>query len=535
VKKYIEQKRYLASFESQTASHLFTDVLVVGSGVAGISAAIQAALHGSVLIITKNKIDENNTANAQGGIAVALSPNDSVAKHKNDTIKAGQGLGDSAVASYIIREGQKCIKELIRCGAEFDKENNHLVFTKEGGHCLPRIVRAMGDSTGREVENTLISIIRENKNIKVFEHTFAVDLISKDNICYGVVVWHATKGITLIWAKRTILATGGCGQIYRETTNPDVATGDGLAMAYRSGVALQDMEFVQFHPTTLYIAGAVRFLITEAVRGEGGVLRNNKGERFMQKYHPAAELAPRDIVSQSIIKEMQKTGHTHVYLDVCHIPKERLYTRFPRIREICASFGIDIARDLIPVHPSAHYMIGGIKVNRFSMTSMKQLYACGESACTGMHGANRLGSNSLLEGLVGGRVAGVHAVKSIKSGKHKYLPFTMNIPSQGAKTSWLDLEDIGNSLKSLMWRNVSIERDEKRLLQAEEMLEMWCSYVLDKEFSSPIGWELQNMLIVSSLIVSSAAKRKESRGVHHRSDFPDVDNIHWKKHLLIKK
>lgn len=535
MKNQTEPKKYLVSFDSRTSSHVFTDVLVIGSGVAGLSAAIQAAKHGSVLVVTKEKVDENNTAYAQGGIAVVLSERDTLLKHIKDTLDAGQELCDKATVKTIISEGPKRVREMIDWGAAFDRKGNRLIFTQEGGHSFPRIIRAQGDSTGKEVEHTLISVSEKNKNIKAFEYTFVIDLITRDGVCHGVVTWHAKKGIVLIWAKRTILATGGSGQVYRETTNPDVATGDGLAMAYRAGAAFQDMEFVQFHPTTLYIAGAVRFLITETVRGEGGILRNKNGERFMPNYHPQAELAPRDVVSQSILQEMRKTDHTNVYIDVRHISKKRLYARFPRIREICASFGIDIAKDLIPVRPSAHYMIGGIKVDRFARTTIKQLYACGEAACTGMHGANRLGSNSLLEGLVTGYMAGTDACKSIQNIKRELLPYPIHESIGGSKISWLDLNDIRNSLKSLMWRDAGIERDERHLLEAEEMIEMWCSYVIDKEFSNPVGWELQNMLIVSRLIVVSARKRKESRGVHHRTDYPKTDNIHWKKHIVIKK
>jgi L-aspartate oxidase len=535
MKKQIEPKRYLVSFDSHTSSHIFTDILIIGSGIAGLSAAIQAAKHSSVLIITKDKIDENNTSYAQGGIAGVLSEKDSVAKHMKDTVNTGQGMCNTMVVKTIVSEGPDRIKDLIDYGASFDKENGQLIFTQEGGHRFPRIIRAQGDSTGKEVEHTLIRVVKENKNIKIFEHTFIIDLITRDATCHGAVAWHAKKGKMLIWAQRTILATGGCGQVYRETTNPGVATGDGIAAAYRAGATIQDMEFIQFHPTTLYIAGAARFLITETVRGEGGVLRNKKGDRFMTRYHPQAELAPRDIVSQSILQEMVKTDHTNVYIDICHIPKERLYARFPKIREICASFGIDIARDLIPVRPSAHYMIGGVKVNRFSRTTIKHLYACGEAACTGMHGANRLGSNSLLEGLVTGHIAGVDAAKSIQRTKHEFLPYAVDESLGLSKISWLNLNDIGNSLKSLMWRDAGIERDEKHLLEAEEMIEMWCSYVMDKEFSNPFGWELQNMLLVSGLIVSSARKRKESRGVHHRSDYPKINNKRWKRHIVIKK
>ncbi|MDR4506700.1 MAG: L-aspartate oxidase [Candidatus Brocadiaceae bacterium] len=534
MKKRAFSKRYLISLDSQTFTHVFTDVLVIGSGVAGFSAAIKAAKYKSVLIVSKNKIDESSTAYAQGGIAVVMSEGDTIDKHTQDTLKTGQGLCDAAAVKTIVTEGTKRVKELIEWGAEFDKERNQLVFTQEGGHLFPRIIRAQGDSTGKEVECTLIRTARDNKNITIFDHTFAIDLITKDNTCHGIIAWHKKKGHILVWAKQTILATGGCGQVYRETTNPPGATGDGVAMACRAGVIIQDMEFVQFHPTTLYIAGATRFLISETVRGEGGLLRNKREERFMPNYHPLAELAPRDVVSLSILKEMQKTDDAYVYLDIRHIPQKKLYYRFPKIKEICASFGIDIARDLIPVRPSAHYMIGGILVDLFCRTNIKRLYACGEVACTGMHGANRLGSNSLLEGLVSGYTAGTTASKSIKKPYKEFLPETISASSGLPGISRLNLHDMKNSLKSLMWRDAGIEREAKHLIDAQEMIGMWSTYVMDKEFSCPAGWELQNMLLVSKLIVSSASERKESRGVHHRTDYPETDNIHWKKHIKIK-
>jgi L-aspartate oxidase len=329
------------------------------------------------------------------------------------------------------------------------------------------------------------------------------------------------------------LASGGCGQVYRETTNPEVATGDGIAMAYRAGVKLQDLEFVQFHPTTLYVAGAERVLISETVRGEGGVLRNKNGELFMSKYHLSAELAPRDIVSRSIVHEIRRTDHTHVYLDVRHISKEKLGTRFPKIKKLCASFGIDITRQLIPVHPSAHYMIGGVKVDQNGRTSMKNLYACGEVSCTGLHGANRLGSNSLLEGLVFGYRAGNMAGKELGEKKEGLSPRSFKEPSKSHLYSELDLEDLKNSLKSLMWRSVGIERDGKHLKDAIKNIKHWSKYIIRNEFSSPLGWEVQNMLTVSILISSSASRRCESRGVHYRLDHPGTDDKHWKKHIIV--
>lgn len=526
-------KRYQVSFNSKTLQHIFTDTLIIGSGVAGLSAAIHAAKGGSVLVVTKTEINENCTEHAQGGIAVKLNPGDSYKSHINDTLSTGQGICNDTIVSDVIRDGPKRIKELISWGAKFDKENGKLAFTKEGGHSRPRIIRARGDSTGKEVEETLINVVKKNPQIRVFEHTFALDLLVSKNTCDGIIAWRSLEGKILIWAKQTILASGGCGQVYRETTNPEVATGDGIAMAYRAGVKLQDLEFVQFHPTTLYVAGTERVLISETVRGEGGVLRNKNGELFMSKYHPSAELAPRDIVSRSIVHEIHRTDHTHVYLDVRHISKEKLSIRFPKIKKLCASFGIDITRQLIPVHPSAHYMIGGVKVDQNGRTSMKNLYACGEVSCTGLHGANRLGSNSLLEGLVFGYRTGNMAGKKLGEKKEGLSPRSFKEPSKGHLYSELDLEDLKNSLKSLMWRNVGIERDGKYLKEAIKNIEHWSKYIISNEFSSPLGWEVQNMLTVSILISRSASRRCESRGVHYRLDHPGTDDKHWKKHITV--
>jgi len=500
-------KRYLVSFNSKTLQHIFTDTLIIGSGVAGLSSAIHAAKGGSVLIVTKSRINENCTEHAQGGIAAKLNPDDSFNQHINDTLKTGHGICDEEVVSGVVREGPKRVKELIGWGAKFDKENGKLAFTKEGAHSHPRILRARGDS---------------------------LDLLASKNSCNGIIAWRNRGGNTLIWAKQTILASGGCGQVYRETTNPEISTGDGIAMAYRAGIKLQDLEFVQFHPTTLYVAGAERVLISETVRGEGGILRNKFGERFMPKYHPSAELAPRDIVSRSVIQEIRKTDYTHVYLDVRHIPKEKLSTRFPKIKKLCKSFGIDITKDLIPVHPSAHYMIGGIIVDQKGRTSMENLYACGEVSCTGLHGANRLGSNSLLEGLVFGYRAGDIASKEAAKKKDELLsPRFFKGPKKNLLYNELDLEDIKNSLQSIMWRNVGIERDGKHLKDTINSIKHWSKYIISNDFSSPLGWEVQNMLTVSFLIASSAFKRCESRGVHYRLDYINTNDKQWKKHIIV--
>ena len=533
--RYIDSRKFLISFDSHKIPHIFTDVLVVGSGIAGLRASIEAEKSCSVLIVTKDKISESNTQYSQGGIAAVMSDKDSLGEHIEDTVKAGHGLCEVDVVKGLIEEGPLRINELIDMGVQFDKENGSLALTQEGGHSHRRILRANGDTTGKEIERGLIKVAKDSKNITIFEYSFTIDLLIIDNVCKGIISWHSQKGLMLIWAKQTVLATGGCGQLYRETTNPKVAKGDGVAIGYRAGVEIQNMEFVQFHPTTLYIAGASRTLISETVRGEGGILRNKNNERFMPKYHNDAELAPRDIVSRSILKEIQITDHTHVFLDVTHIPAEKFSIRFPRIKAICESFDINIAKDMIPVRPSAHYMIGGIKVDYNGMTNISGLYACGEIASTGLHGANRLGSNSLLEGLVYGYRVGCKISEILKSNKVDLSPKDIKFKVPTPKKGELDLGDVKAALRSLMWRDVGIEKDKKHLIEAKNLINYWCNYVLDKEFLTPVGWELQNMLTVASIITEMAEKREETRGVHYRKDFPSRDDIKWKKQLSIKR
>ncbi len=533
--KHIDSRKFLISFDSRKIPHLSTDVLVIGSGIAGLSAAIEAAKSCTVSVITKDKVSESNTQYSQGGIAAVVSDNDSFKEHINDTLKAGHGLCDHEAVECIVNEGPERISELISMGVKFDKEGQSLALTKEGGHCQSRILRANGDTTGVEIERGLIDFANRNKNISIFEYTFTIELLVIDGVCKGVLAWHSQKGLMLIWAKQIILASGGCGRLYRETTNPKVAKGDGIAMAYRAGAEIQDMEFIQFHPTTLYIAGSSRTLISETVRGEGGLLKNQFGERFMTKYHKDAELAPRDIVSQSILHEIRRTDHTHVYIDVTHIPVERFSVRFPKIKSICDSFDIDITKDMIPVRPSAHYMIGGVKVNLKGMTNIRNLYACGEVSSTGLHGANRLGSNSLLEGLVYGHRVGKEVRLTLENDNSPLIlvhqSYKVPSPNQGE----LDLGDVKDTLQSLMWRNVGIERDKKHLIEAKEMISYLCNYVLEKEFLSPAGWELQNMLTVASIITEMAEKREETRGVHYRKDFPSKEDKVWKRSSTVIK
>lgn len=524
-------RRYLVDIDSLTTHQQSTDYLVIGAGIAGLRAAIEASHNGVVTLITKGTVEDSNTWHAQGGIASVLDKTDSFDSHVADTLRTGCGLCDDKVVDLVVRQGPGLIRQLLDWGVAFDMTDGSIATTLEGGHSHARIAHAHGDETGKIIAQTLIAKARQQRNIKIIENLFTIDLLTMDNKCLGVIGWHKEKGTQIIWAANTILATGGAGQLYRETTNPSCATADGLAIAYRAGAVLQDLEFVQFHPTTLYIAGASRALITETLRGEGAVLRDIKGRAFMKDYNPAAELAPRDIVSRAILEQMLKTKSTHVYLDIRHFDKQHFTKRFPVISELCESFDIDISKDLIPVRPSAHYMVGGVKTDIGAKTSIENLYACGEVSSTGLHGANRLGSNSLLEGLVFGRIAGQTPVGSADRSSQPVIKYEIPHSSR----SHLDTADVRNSLRALMWRNVEINRKSPELKQAIDQIRFWQRYVMDKQFDNPQGWELQNMLTVCLLIAQSALARKESRGVHSRNDYPDTDDEHFKKHTEINR
>jgi len=533
MRRHLEPHRYLVEFDSNKLAHVFCDLLVVGSGVAGLSAAVEASKHCNVLVLSKDSAAESNTLHAQGGIAVALGEDDSPEYHAADTIATGIRLADEEVVRSVVSDAPRRIRQLIEWGAKFDSEDGHLVFGKEGGHSRARVIRANGDATGAEVERALLAKVRSIANVTIREHAYLIDLLTLDGRCHGALISEPARGMTLVWAQATILATGGAGRLFREPTHPHVATGDGIAIAYRAGAAVRDMEFVQFHPTTLYIAGASRALISETVRGEGGILRNTYGERFMPNYHPDAELAPRDVVSRSIVSEMRRTQSTCVYIDLTHLPKEKVRRRFPKIGELCADFDLDITEDLIPVRPSAHYMIGGVVVDQEGRTELEGLYACGEAASTGLHGANRLGSNSLLEGLVYGCRAGDAAGSA--AAKVGRRPACLPIKSEERKRpGHIDVDDMQNSLRSLVWRNLGIERSQPYLTHCEQTINFWCSYVLTKEFKRPRGWELQNLLTLAKLITHAASKREETRGVHHRTDFPERDDVNWLKHVVIR-
>jgi L-aspartate oxidase len=464
-----------------------------------------------------------------------LSKTDTFESHVADTIKAGGGICNESIVDTVIRQGPELIQQLLDWGTEFDKVDGSLAITREGGHTQPRVAHAHGDETGRIIAQALIDKATLDPNIEILQNFYAIDLITtKENRCIGV-IGSDGNNLQIINSAATILATGGAGQLYRETTNPKVATGDGLAMAYRAGAVLRDMEFIQFHPTTLYIAGASRALITEALRGEGAILVDKNGTRFMKDYDQAAELAPRDIVSRAILSQMLKTNSTHVYLDVRHFDPKHFAKRFPHIFELCESFDIDITTDLIPVRPSAHYMIGGVKVDSLAATNIENLYACGEVASTGLHGANRLGSNSLLEGLAFGKTAGQQAAKHSSEKMSSAKDNSINYQIPDSDRTRLDASDVRNSLRALMWRNVGITRKTQQLTEAQEIIRFWQRYVMDKVFVSPQGWECQNMLTTALLMARAAQLRQESRGVHFRGDFPERDDEHFRKHIEIQR
>ena len=528
-------RRYLVGFDTGSLPQIFTDCLIIGGGVAGLRVAMEVASGGSerrVTLVSQSDLLESNSYHAQGGIAAAIDADDSPEKHAEDTFATGCGLSAADVVEMVVGEAPSQIGQLIEWGTPFDRDGDRLALTREGGHSARRILHAAGDATGREITQAMAAQVRVNPRIFIRERTYAVDLLTADDgQTLGALLWQAATGLTVCWSRYTVLASGGAGRLYRETTNPVTATGSGMAMAYRAGAELADLEFVQFHPTTLYIAGASRALISETVRGEGGRLVDRNGTAFMPQYHADAELAPRDVVSRAIIRQMVRTESTNVFLDLRHLPKEHLYARFPLIRRICQDFDIDIARDLIPVRPAAHYVVGGAVVDTDGLTSLPRLYACGEVACTGLHGANRLGSNSLLEAVVYGARAGQAIGKALAGetspGQQAQLRFTVD----RSERTLLDVADVRNSLRAVMWRNVGIERDERHLAETEEIIDFWQSYVLDKEFVEPEAWDLQNMLTLARLVAASARERTESRGTHFRTDHPERDDTHWQRHI----
>ena len=502
---------------------LETDFIVIGSGVAGLRASIGLAESGAnVTVLTKDKASESNTEYAQGGVAVVLSEDDDAELHEEDTLIAGAGLCDPAAVETLVNEGTRYIKELITWGTEFDRDGGRLVFTQEAAHSRRRILHAHGDSTGKEIVRALIARAGKSKNINLTPFANTESLIVRDGRCVGVKFLDPIlRAPREVFAKAVILCTGGAGQLFLHTTNPTVATGDGMAMAYFAGAEMADMEFIQFHPTALSIENAPRFLLSEAMRGEGGILRNTLGERFMDRYDERLELAPRDIVSRSIVAEMRRTGSRSVFLDMTALDAAFLRERFPKIYETCKFYGLDITTDRLPVSPASHYCMGGVRTDLWGRTSVKGLYAAGEVSCTGVHGANRLASNSLLEGLVFGARAGEAALENND----------VTVPSRGLSDDpELDAAaDTGIStavkkrVKRVMWERVGILRDRESLERALA------------EFTqisrSNLSVSSNNFVTLAKLVATAALWREESRGGHFRTDFPE-SRPEWQVHSI---
>ena len=523
------------------------DFVVIGSGIAGLSFALKAAKHGSVAVITKRKSADTNTAWAQGGIACVTSDEDLFELHVRDTLQAGAGLCDEAVARTIVTEGPERIRELAELGVCFDEReisgHRELDLAKEGGHSKRRVLHVR-DATGKEVEDALLRELGRQSDVQLLENHMAVDLITAAKLgfatedrCLGIYVLDEKTGdVETIRSDRIVLATGGCGKVYLYTTNPDVATGDGVAMAWRAGVQIANMEFIQFHPTCLFHPQAKSFLISEVVRGEGGILRNDCGKDFMKRYDPRGSLAPRDIVARAIDAEIKRSGAKYVFLDITHKPPEFVRERFPHIYQTCLRFGIDMSKQAIPVVPAAHYQCGGIKTDANGATNLPGLYAIGEVACTGVHGANRLASNSLLEGLVVAHRAAVAAVQTRPTAKHKVaLPEWQSGNVQDVDELVVIYHN-WDEIRRLMWDYVGIVRTDKRLQRASARLRNLQREIREFYWNFKVSvdlLELRNLAAVAALIVDSALCRKESRGLHYTLDYPQMDDHQFRSDTLL--
>lgn len=536
-----------------------SDFLVLGSGIAGLFFALKASELGSVTIITKKERAESNTNYAQGGMAAVLTPEDSFEEHIQDTLIAGAGLCKREAVEAIVYDAPQVVEELLKIGTKFDLKDGKLDLVREGGHSRHRIIHS-ADLTGKEIERSLLHALSLKENVTLLEHHVAVEFITehhfKENIgshfktenptCYGVYGYDTmNERVEMFLANITLLATGGCGQVYAHTTNPAIATGDGIAMAFRAGAAIANMEFIQFHPTTLFHPQAKSFLISEAVRGHGGLLLNADAERFMERYDERLELAPRDIVARSIDAELKKRGDECVFLDVRHLDREEVLKHFPNIAERCLEFGIDITKDLIPVVPAAHYCCGGVLTDLAGGTSIQNLYACGEVTCTGVHGANRLASNSLLEAVVFARRAFAQIEPGFKN-TFKSESFK-NIPKKiapwdesGTKNpdEWILLQHDKKEIQQLMWDYVGIVRSELRLKRALKRIELIRDEIEEFYKRTTVSedlLELRNMATVAWLIIISAQARKESRGLHYMTDYPERDDANWLHDTVVKQ
>lgn len=507
-----------------------TDYAIVGAGVAGLRAAIGLAADGArVLVVTKEALGESNTHYAQGGIAVAMSGEEDVALHLDDTVSAGDGLVSREAARVLVEEGPRRVEELMSWGADFDRENGKLMLTREGAHSRNRILHAHGDATGAEIGRSLLRQARALEKIALLEWTTTVGLIADDGVVTGIEILDNAGRIARVQAGAVLLASGGAGQVYSDTTNPAVATGDGIAMAWRAGAEIADMEFYQFHPTALSLPGVPRFLISEALRGEGAWLRNSGVERFMERYHPLQELAPRDVVARAITREGMGPGGEQlpVYLDMRHVTRIDPTTRFPGISKFLAAHGLDLRRDLIPVRPAAHYLMGGVRTDVYGRTSLSRLFAAGEAACTGVHGANRLASNSLLEGLVfGARAAEAMRGESALASSRT----AVEIEALSAEGNFAALRE---RLQRTMWEKAGLLREAAGLSSGHDEVSSLAREI-PRQFSRAL-LELRNLQTVGELIVRSAIAREESRGAHYRNDFPKRDDARFGKHSVVRR
>ena len=515
------------------------DVIVVGSGLSGLYGALLASRHGNVLVLTKASLEDSNTYHAQGGIAAALDSTDSPDLHFRDTIEAGAGLCDPRAVRVLVEEGPRRVRDLIRRGVPFDRIGGKIAFTQEGAHSQPRVLHAGGDATGKSIEATIADQVRSSSRITVRQNVLALDVIREGPRATGVRALDCATGVTETFhAGAVILATGGAGRLFSQTTNPDVATGGGIAIAFRAGAELADMEFVQFHPTALAVSGAPRFLISEAVRGEGGILRNAAGERFMTEIDPRAELAPRDVVARAIAFESRRTGGDCVYLDVTHLDADHFRRRFPTISSVCHEYGIDVGRDRIPVAPAAHYMMGGIRTNIWGETSLPGLYACGECACTGVHGANRLASNSLLETIVfsarvvqrlfeGAANPGTET-EPIEAREERLLP-DLRVEVGTPARAQAPPRSLG-TLRDLTWSFVGLMREADGLRTIDRIASAWQAD--GSRGGARDDAELTSMTTLARLVAMAALRREESRGAHFRTDYPHPDPD-WRRHIVL--
>ncbi len=508
------------------------DYIIIGSGIAGLYTALLAREHGATLIITKASIDDTNTRYAQGGIAAAVGEGDSPELHMADTLQAGAGLCEEEAVRVLTSDAPDRIADLIRMGVTFDTLQGEIALAREGAHSVARVLHAGGDATGAHIELTLAGLARMSR-VRVLEYCLATDILLEDGRAVGVRTLDTrTRTREEFRGRSIVLATGGAGRLFKYTTNPDVATGDGVALAYRAGARIADMEFYQFHPTALHLPGSPPFLISEAVRGEGAILRNTWGEAFMGKYHPQAELAPRDVVARALLEEMRRTKADHVLLDITHLPSRRVAARFPSIYRFCLDRGLDMAATPIPVAPAAHYMMGGVQTNTWGESSIPGLYACGEAACVGVHGANRLASNSLLETLVFGkrvveRTQGVGDADAVNWRQVRLsLPRRHGLPRGAAPPLTLA------ALQDGLWDNVGVIRHEAGLREMAELLAYW-----ERESPPPAdraSYELANLVLLARLMTEAALARCESRGAHYRTDFPEPSE-EWEKHIVISR